>query len=112
MLPCRASQKCRILSKNSNSRRSLTFRGAVVNGALANSMIYEEELWLDVATANSEGASIEYGVDWLAWFATYQSIETAIRREKQIKQWQRNWKINLIERDNPHWMDLYSNLSL
>ena len=32
--------------------------------------------------------------------------ETARQREKRIKEWKRDWKINLIERDNPHWLDL------
>jgi predicted GIY-YIG superfamily endonuclease len=36
----------------------------------------------------------------------------AIRREKQIKEWKREWKFNLIERDNPHWADLYLTLGL
>jgi putative endonuclease len=58
------------------------------------------------------GFTKRYGVDRLVWFETHESVETAIRREKQIKEWQRNWKINLIERDNPRWIDLYSNLSL
>ena len=35
----------------------------------------------------------------------------AIRREKQIKEWKRDWKFNLIEHDNPHWIDLYPNLT-
>jgi putative endonuclease len=36
--------------------------------------------------------------------------EAALRREKQIKEWKRDWKINLIESDNPHWVDLYPDL--
>jgi len=35
----------------------------------------------------------------------------ALRREKQLKEWQRDWKINLIERENPHWDDPYPNLT-
>ena len=58
------------------------------------------------------GFTQRYGVDRLVWFETHESAEVAIRREKQIKEWQRDWKINLVERDNPHWIDLYSNLSL
>ena len=50
-------------------------------------------------------ASIE-----LVWFEIHQNAEAAIRREKQIKEWRRDWKINMIERDNPHWIDLYPNL--
>jgi putative endonuclease len=52
-----------------------------------------------------------YDVDRLVWFETHDSPETAAQREKQIKEWKRDWKINLIERDNPHWIDRYSSLS-
>jgi len=52
-----------------------------------------------------------YGVDRLVWFESHDSAEAAMRREKQIKEWKRDWKLNLIERDNPHWIDLYPNLS-
>jgi hypothetical protein len=43
----------------------------------------------------------------LAWFETHDSVEAAIRREKQIKEWKREWKFNLIERDNPRWVAEY-----
>jgi len=39
------------------------------------------------------------------------TAEAAIRREKQIKQWKRDWKTNLIERSDPHWVDLYAGLA-
>jgi putative endonuclease len=45
------------------------------------------------------------------WFEAHQSAAVALRREKQLKEWKRDWKINLIERDNPHWIDLYASLS-
>ena len=51
------------------------------------------------------GFTARYGVDRLVWFEAYDSAEAAIRREKEIKQWKRDWKINLIERDNRHWID-------
>lgn len=38
--------------------------------------------------------------------------DSAIRREKQIKEWKRAWKIQLIENDNPRWIDLYNSLKL
>jgi putative endonuclease len=41
------------------------------------------------------------------WFETYEDITAAIEREKELKKWRREWKINLIERDNPDWDDLY-----
>lgn len=57
------------------------------------------------------GFTARYGIDRLVWFEAHASIEAAIRREKQIKEWKREWKLNLIERDNPHWIDLYRSLS-
>jgi hypothetical protein len=45
------------------------------------------------------------------WFETHERLETALVRERQIKKWKRDWKINLIERENPHWADLYPALS-
>ena len=41
----------------------------------------------------------------------HASAEAAITREKQIKEWKRDWKINLIERDNLNWLDLYPALA-
>jgi putative endonuclease len=51
------------------------------------------------------GFTARYVVETLVWFEPDDSVEAAIRREKQIKQWQRDWKINLVERDNPHWIE-------
>ena len=56
------------------------------------------------------GFTARYGVDRLVWYELTRTAEAAIRREKQIKEWKRDWKINLIERDNPHWIDLYPTL--
>ncbi len=53
------------------------------------------------------GFTARYGVDRLVWFETHATAEAAIQREKQIKEWKRDWKMNLIERDNPHWIDLF-----
>lgn len=56
------------------------------------------------------GFTARYGIDRLVWFEVHETAEVAIRREKQIKEWKRDWKINLIERDNPYWADLYPDL--
>jgi putative endonuclease len=48
-----------------------------------------------------------YKVHQLVWYEMHESIEDAIQREKSLKFYPRAWKINLIERDNPHWIDLY-----
>jgi putative endonuclease len=53
-----------------------------------------------------EGFSKKYNLDKLIYFETYQYINDAIRREKQMKKWKRQWKINLITEDNPDWNDL------
>ena len=42
----------------------------------------------------------------LVYFERHETMEAAIRREKSVKRWLREWKMNLIERDNPHWSDL------
>ena len=57
------------------------------------------------------GFTAKYGVSNLMSFEHHEGWESAIRREKQIKEWKRNWKIELIERDNPHWSDLFHDLS-
>jgi len=46
----------------------------------------------------------------LVWFQEFGSVREAIQREKTMKEWPRVWKINLIERENPHWIDLYPSL--
>jgi putative endonuclease len=53
----------------------------------------------------------KYGVTNLVYFECFEDIESAIAREKQIKNWKRDWKIALIEKYNPHWEDLYQNIS-
>jgi putative endonuclease len=56
------------------------------------------------------GFTTKYGVDRLVWFEKHDDREAALRREKQIKGWRRDWNINLIETQNRHWIDLYDNL--
>jgi putative endonuclease len=54
-----------------------------------------------------EGFTKEYGVHRLVYFEMLEDMESAIQREKQLKKWNRDWKIELIEKDNPEWTDLY-----
>ncbi len=56
------------------------------------------------------GFTARYGVDRLVWFEPHETAEAAMRHERQIKEWRRDWKINLIESDNPRWIDLYPSL--
>jgi putative endonuclease len=57
------------------------------------------------------GFTAKYAVDSLMWLEHHEDWESAFRREKQIKEWKRIWKIELIEQGNPHWLDLYRELS-
>ena len=54
-----------------------------------------------------EGFTKRYGVHILVWYELHQTMESAIAREKILKEWKRRWKLELIERGNPQWHDLY-----
>jgi len=56
-----------------------------------------------------EGFTKRYGVHNLVYYERYNDIGSAVTREKQIKAWKRQWKIDLIEKSNPDWNDLYDN---
>jgi putative endonuclease len=57
------------------------------------------------------GFTKRYGVDRLIYFEQFSSVEAAITREKQMKKWNRRWKIQLIEKTNPNWDDLYEGIA-
>ncbi|SFL67709.1 putative endonuclease [Nitrosomonas communis] len=57
-----------------------------------------------------QGFTQKYGVHMLVWFELHETMESAIRREKAIKEWKRDWKLKLIEQQNPAWRDLYSEI--
>ena len=57
-----------------------------------------------------EGFSKKYDVCLLVYYELHDAMEGAIVREKQIKKWKRQWKIELIEKDNQKWKDLYDEL--
>ena len=57
------------------------------------------------------GFTRQYSVSDLVWFETHTSIDAAIVREKQIKTWKREWKIDLFRETNPDWSDLYPGLT-
>ncbi|MHC5075417.1 MAG: GIY-YIG nuclease family protein [Planctomycetota bacterium] len=54
-----------------------------------------------------EGFSKKYGIKKLVYYEVHNDVNMAITREKQIKKWNRKWKIRLIEEENPEWTDLY-----
>ena len=57
-----------------------------------------------------EGFTKKYGVKQLVWYEEHGSIISAIEREKRIKRWHRDWKVNLIQAMNPQWDDLYEKI--
>ncbi len=57
-----------------------------------------------------EGFTQKYQVHHLVYFEETNDIMAALEREKQLKKWHRQYKINLIEKDNPFWKDLYKDL--
>jgi len=58
-----------------------------------------------------EGYTKRYGVHLLVWFEIHDNMESAIKREKQIKEWKRKWKLELIESKNADWQDLYHTIT-
>lgn len=52
----------------------------------------------------------QYNIHTLVWFGLHETMESAIRREKAIKEWKHDWKLKLIEQQNPAWRDLYSEI--
>jgi putative endonuclease len=54
-----------------------------------------------------DGFTKRYGVHQLVWYELHESIESAILREKHLKEWKRKWKLQLIEKSNPEWQDLF-----
>ena len=56
------------------------------------------------------GFTQRYGVHELVWYERHDEMSAAIQREKALKEWRRQWKLNLIEGTNPTWRDLYPDI--
>lgn len=63
--------------------------------------VYEHKQWYN------EGFTKKYRIKILVYYESFSSIVDAIHREKQLKKWNRKWKIALIEKNNPEWKDWY-----
>jgi putative endonuclease len=74
----------------------------VTSDLIARTYIHREDIL--------KGHSSRYHIHNLVFFEEHGSAESAIVREKQIKKWRRAWKIELIEKGNPDWVDLYPGL--
>ncbi len=57
-----------------------------------------------------DGFTKRYSVHQLVWYELHETMESAIEREKTLKNWKRAWKLELIENSNPSWQDLYETI--
>ena len=80
------------------SNRNGTLYTGVTNDLLRRSSEHKNKA--------APGFTKRYGVDILVWYEIHEDIDIAIEREKQIKGWNRAWKVRLIERENSGWNDL------
>ncbi len=81
--------------------------GTLYTGVTSNLM---QRIWQH-KNKSADGFTRRYGIDNLVWYELHETMTTAIAREKAIKEWQREWKLRLIEMSNPDWRDLYPELS-
>ncbi len=84
------------------SRRNGTLYTGVTNDVMRRTWQHKNDL--------VKGFTKKYGVHILVWYEVHGDIDAAIMREKQIKGWNRAWKLRLIEKNNSGWNDLYSRL--
>jgi putative endonuclease len=84
------------------SRRNGTLYVGVISGLVKRVWEHSNDL--------TEGFTQRYRVHMLVWFEQHETMEAAISREKAIKEWKRHWKLELIERLNPDWRDLYAEI--
>jgi putative endonuclease len=85
------------------SRKNGTLYLGVTNDLVRRVYQHKEKL--------TPGFTSRYGVDELVWFECYDDPTNAITREKEIKKWRRAWKVALIEKANPEWLDLYDTIT-
>ncbi len=69
----------------------------------------EQRVWQHKQKMN-KGFTKRYGIDKLVYYEIFDDVTEAILREKQIKKWERQWKMRLVEKFNPEWNDLYATL--
>jgi putative endonuclease len=86
------------------SKRNGTLYVGVTNDLLRR--VYEHR------EGQSGGFTKNYGVKMLAYFESHDDIDRALQREKNMKRWRRAWKIDLIEKSNSDWHDLYDTIVL
>jgi putative endonuclease len=83
--------------------RNTTLYAGVTSNLIASTWQHREHI--------VEGFTQKYDVTRLVWYELHGTMDTAIVREKQIKKWLRSWKIELIEKNNPYWNDLWPEIT-
>jgi len=85
------------------SKRNGTLYVGVTNDLVKRTWQYKNDL--------IDGFTKQYQVHDLVYYEETSDIESAITREKQLKKWKRQWKLQLIEKQNPNWKDLYNDIT-
>lgn len=67
-------------------------------------------VWEHKNKINADAFTAKYHVDNLVYYEIHSCYVDAARREKRLKNWPHQWKINLIQQNNPHWVDLYDEI--
>ncbi|MCX6713747.1 MAG: GIY-YIG nuclease family protein [Candidatus Vogelbacteria bacterium] len=84
------------------SRRNGTLYIGVTNNLVRRVCEHKDKI--------TEGFTKKYSVNKLVYYEEYDDVNNALDREKCLKKWNRKWKLNLIEQDNPEWLDLYDEI--
>ena len=82
------------------------YQGVLYTGVISN---LPQRIWQH-KHKSIDGFSRQYNVERLVWYELHVEMYAAITREKQIKKWNRAWKIELIETDNPNWNDRFEEI--
>lgn len=83
-------------------------RGTLYIGVTSNLV---QRVWQHRSHEAVGGFTERYSVNRLVWFEMHETMESAIVREKQLKKWRREWKLELIEGSNPEWRDLWQDIA-
>ena len=99
---------CSRLRGNDVVKRASRRNGTLYIGVTSNLV---QRVW-NHKQGLAEGFTSKYSVKMLVYFEPHETAESAITREKQLKKWERAWKMRLIEEGNPEWRDLYSTICI
>ncbi|MBU1131622.1 GIY-YIG nuclease family protein [Patescibacteria group bacterium] len=85
-----------------------TYKHGTLYLGVTNNLI--RRVWEHKNKIYPKSFTARYNVNKLVYYEVFEDIYEAICREKRLKKWNRQWKIELIEKNNPEWKDLYNNL--